>query len=434
MRNLTIYIIILISAIGTWAQVPAPADVQSEPIAIMNGTAHLGNGEVIENSIITFADGKIQTVADATTVRVDLTGYKQIDASGKHVYPGLILPMTNLGLEEVSAVRATVDDNETGSINPNVRSAIAYNTDSEIIPTMKFNGIQIAQVAPRGGRIPGTSSIMQLDAWNWEDALYKLDDGVHLNWPSVSFGPRWWRGETERRVNEDYDDQVEEVVQLLKDTKSYMDAGPDKTNLKLEAMVPVLTGEKQLFVDADQPNEIIEAIQTLKEAGVPSIVLTSASGVWYVRDLVKEQNIPVLLADVHRTPDTKSDDYDMPYKLAAMLHEEGVLVGLTYIEGALSSGRNLPFYAGTVAAYGGIDKEEALKLITSNTAKILRIDERTGTLEEGKDANIVISAGDILDMRGNMITESFIQGRQVKLHAMQQRLYDKFKEKYEGQK
>ncbi|MEQ9306846.1 MAG: amidohydrolase, partial [Marinoscillum sp.] len=315
MRNLTIYIIGLISAIGTWAQVPAPADAQSEPIAIMNGTAHLGNGEVIENSIITFADGKIQTVADATTVRVDLTGYKQIDASGKHVYPGLILPMTNLGLEEVSAVRATVDDNETGSINPNVRSAIAYNTDSEIIPTMKFNGIQIAQVAPRGGRIPGTSSIMQLDAWNWEDALYKLDDGVHLNWPSVSFGPRWWRGETERRVNEDYDDQVEEVVQLLKDTKSYMDAGPDKTNLKLEAMVPVLTGEKQLFVDADQPNEIIEAIQTLKEAGVPSIVLTSASGVWYVRDLVKEQNIPVLLADVHRIPDSKSDDYDMPYKL-----------------------------------------------------------------------------------------------------------------------
>ncbi|MEQ8470779.1 MAG: amidohydrolase family protein [Marinoscillum sp.] len=433
MRKLTLYIFGLITMAGAWAQVPAPANTQAEPIAIMNGTAHLGNGEVIENSIITFADGKIQAVVDATNVRMDLTGYKQVDASGKHVYPGLILPMTNLGLEEVSAVRATVDDNETGSINPNVRSAIAYNTDSEIIPTMRFNGIQIAQVAPKGGRIPGTSSIMQLDAWNWEDALYKLDDGVHLNWPSVSFGPRWWRGETERRVNEEYKDQVEEVIELLKDARSYMEAKPAKSNLKLESMVPVLTGEKQLFVNADRPKEIIEAIQTLKDAGVPSIVLTSASGVWYVKDLIKENNIPVLLTDVHRTPDSNGEDYDMPYKLAAKLHEEGILVGLTYMDGSLSSGRNLPFFAGTVVAYGGIDKEEALKMVTSNTAKILRIDEMTGTLEEGKDANIVISEGDILDMSSNIITASFIQGREVKLHAMQQRLYDKFKEKYESQ-
>ncbi len=432
-RQILTYIVGLIAVTAAFAQVPAPGSAQTEPIAIMNGTAHLGNGTVIENSIITFENGKITMVANATNVRLDLSGYKQVDASGKHIYPGLILPKTKLGLEEVASVRATLDNNETGSINPNVRAAIAYNTDSEIIPTMKFTGIQIAQITPQGGTIPGTSSIMQLDAWNWEDGLYKVDDGVHVNWPALSYGPRWWRGETERRVNENYKDQVGEILQLIADTKSYMESKPSERNLKLEAMIPVVTGESQLFVNADHAKEIMEAIQTLKGAGIPSIVLTGAADVWYVKDFIKANNIPVLITNVHRVPARNSEDYDLPYKLPALLHKEGILVGLTYENGMLASARNLPFFAGTTAVYGELDKEEALKLVTSNTAKILKIDDMTGTIEQGKDANLVISGGDILDMRSNIIVASYIQGREVELHAMQQRLYEKFKEKYESQ-
>lgn len=431
-KQITNYMIMLLVGLSAWAQVPAPAPAQSEPIAIMNATAHLGNGEVIENAIITFENGKIQLVADATRIRVDLSGYRQIEASGMHAYPGLILPLTKLGLVEYSAVRASRDFSETGDLKPNVRAAIAYNTDSELIPTMKYTGIQLAQSAPAGGRFEGTSSIMQLDAWNWEDALYYEDDAVHMNWPALTYGARWWLGETERRENKEYDSQVAEIEKLLKDARSYMESQPETKNLKLEAMIPVLKGEEGLFVFANRPKQMLEAIQILKKYEIERLVLTGAEDVWYVKDLVKENDIPVLLANVHRLPNRPGEDVDLPYKLPAMLHNEGITVGLTHVSGMIASSRNLPFFAGTVAAYG-LDKEEALKLVTSNSARILGIDDKTGTLEKGKDANIVISSGDLLDMRTNDIQYSFIQGREVNLEAMQQRLYEKFKGKYEDQ-
>lgn len=430
-KNFVFYIVTLIVATGTLAQVPAPAPPQSEPIAIVNGTVHVGNGEVLENATITFENGKITAVSSSHGM--DLSGSRQIDASGKHVYPGLILPLTTLGLEEIEAVRSTLDFSETGNLNPHVRTAVAYNSDSELIPTMRFTGIQLAQVVPGGGRIEGTSSVMQLDAWNWEDALYAEDDGVHLNWPSLTFGPRWWLGETERRNNTKYDEQVKEIIQLIQDTKSYMDVTPSAKNLMLEAMIPVLKGEKRMYVYSNRPAEIVEAIQTLKGLEIPDLVLTGAEDVWYVKDLIKEHKIPVLLENVHRRPDREGEDVDLPYKLPALLHKEGILVGLTHSSGMLASSRNLPFFAGTVAAHG-VDKETALAMVTSHPARILGIADRTGTLEKGKDANIVVSTGDLLDMRTNDVVFSFIQGREVSLHALQQRLYEKFKEKYENQK
>lgn len=426
------YLLGVLITMGAWAQVPAPAPVQSEPIAIMNATAHLGNGEVIENSIITFENGKIKNVVDATRTRLDLSGYKQIKASGMHAYPGMILPITHLGLVEYNSVRASRDFNEVGSLNPNVRTAIAYNTDSELIPTMKFTGIQLAQVTAEAGLVEGTSSVMQLDAWNWEDALYKEDDAVHLNWPSITLRARWWMGEQERRANEYYDDQVAEIVKLLEDTKSYMETKPSEKNLRLEAMIPVFTGKSNLMVNANRPKQIIEAIQTLKSYGIAKIVITGGQDAWYVKDLLKENNIPVLLTNVHRLPSRPEEPVDMPYRLPGMLAKEGITVGLSHESGMIANSRNLPFFAGTVAGYE-LGKEEALKLVTSNTAKILGIDDKTGTLENGKDANIVLSEGDILDMRSNVVRYSFIQGREVNLEALQQRLYNKFKTKYESQ-
>lgn len=427
-KQLKLFIAGWIFSLGVFAQVPTPAPDQSAPIAIVNGRVHVGNGEVIENAAILFADGVITSVTKAADA--DLSGYTQIDATGKDIYPGLISPVITLGLAEVSAVRATIDDDEVGDFIPNVRSIIAYNTDSEVIPTMKFNGIQIAQVTPAGGRISGSSSIVQLDAWNWRDAIYKEDDGVHLNWPSLTYGPRWWQGETERRANEDYQKEVDEVINFMKDAKSYAEINPKSANLKLEATRGLFSGDKKLFVSANRVEQIIEAINVLTELGIPNMVLVGAEDAWYARDLIKENNIPVLLSDVHRRPDREGEDIDLPYKLPGMLHNAGIKVGLTYT--ALRSARNLAFYAGTAAAYG-ITKEEALAMVTSNTAEILGIADRTGTLEQGKDANIVVSSGDLLDMRTNKVEYSFIQGRQVKLDGLQQRLYEKYKNKYEEQ-
>ncbi len=421
------YIFILLLGANVAAQTPRPADPQSEPIAIVNATAHIGNGQVIDNSFVTFDGGKITGIGNASEAP-DLSGHRQIDASGKHVYPGLILPGSRVGLEDIGAVRPTRDHTEVGEVTPNVRSQIAFNTDSDMLPTYRFNGILLAQVTPSGGTVTGTSSIMMLDGWNWEDATYRKDDAVHVNWPAKTFGARWWMGETERRENKNYDSQVNAILGLIKDAKAYHAGDNKEVNLKLEAMKGVLDGSQNLFVNAGRARQIVEAITKLKDAGINNIVLVGARDAWYVKDLIKDNNIPVVLDQVHRTPSREEEDIKMPFKLPALLNAEGIKVSLRQ-SGSLMAGRNLPFYAGTAAAYG-VAKEDALKMITSNTAEILGIADRTGTLETGKDANIVISDGDILDMKSSIISYAFIQGREVIIEGKQQELYRRYRDKY----
>ena len=175
----------LLSSTFAMAQKPVPAPPQSKPIALTGGTAHIGNGQVIENALITFDKGKLTNVVDGSVAKVDLSGYEVINAAGKHIYPGFILPNSQVGLEEVSAVRAMSDSNEEGDINPNVRSVISYNADSEFPPSFRFNGVLLAETTPVGGTISGTSSLMEMEGWNWEDALHSEDIGVHMNWPPI---------------------------------------------------------------------------------------------------------------------------------------------------------------------------------------------------------------------------------------------------------
>jgi len=414
------------------AQVPEPVPAQQKPILLMNGTAHIGNGEVIENSVVAFENGKITMVADARVVRLDMSRFEVVSIEGKHVYPGLILPSTNLGLEDISSVRATLDYEEVGELNPHVRSVVAYNTDSEVIPTLRFNGILLAQSTPVGELIAGSSSVMMLEGWNWEDALYKADEGMHIFWPAKEFGPRWWMGETAPRPNPSYQAAIDNMEKFFADAKAYAEGQPAETNLKLKAMQGVFSGAQRLYIHADGRKEIMEGIQFAKANGAANVVLVGGTDSGYITDFLKENNIPVLLADVHRIPGREDEDYDLAYKLPAILHKAGIEVGLTYA--TLHGTRNLAFTAGTVAAYGGISKEDALKMVTSNTARILGIDATTGTLEQGKDANIVVSEGDILDMRSSNVTHAFITGRQVILNGKHQMLYDRFKRKYESHK
>jgi imidazolonepropionase-like amidohydrolase len=428
MNKLKILITILCASATLVAQVPEPAKPQSEPIILMNGTAHLGNGDVITNSAIAFENGKITLVADATVIRIDLTKYKVISIEGQHVYPGLILPNTRLGLEEISAVRATLDYEETGSINPNVRSLVAYNTDSELIATLRFNGILLAQSTPEGGLVSGSSSVMMLDGWNWEDAAYKTDEGIHIDWPSKSYGARWWMGESQGRPNPNYQSNIDEIEKYLLDAKAYASLkSPETINLKLEASKGLFDGSKKIYLHADARPEIMESVQLVKKHGLKSIVLVGARDAVYTMDFLKEHKIPVLIDEVHRIPSREDEDADLSYKLPALLHNEGILVGLTYP--SLHNSKNLPFFAGTVAAYG-VNKETALQMVTSNTAKILGIDSTTGTIEVGKDANLVISGGDLLDMRTNDVNMAFITGRELNLPGKQQLLYERFKNKY----
>jgi len=272
---------------------------------------------------------------------------------------------------------------------------------------------------------------MALDGWNWEDAAYVKDNGIHLFWPDMMRPPKASEGESSWKKNEKYDEQVRQIEEFLNDAQAYRALkNPSPVNLKLEAMKGLYDGGKKLFLHADGKKEIVAGINALYAAGIKDVVLVGASDIIYVMDFLKENDIPVLLDEVHRLPGRNFDDVDLPYKLPFLLHEKGILVGLTYRD-ELQSSRNLPFFAGTAAAFG-LSREEALKMVTSNTARILGIENLTGTLEAGKDANIVIAEGDVLDMRGNQIEWAFIRGRKLNLEGKQQELYQRFKRKYEN--
>jgi len=410
------------------AQVPVPVKAQNGPIMLMGGVAHIGNGQVIQNSAVGFDKGKITLVADAGTA-IDLAGYEVIQIDGKHVYPGFILPNSQVGLQEVSAVRAMSDNSERGDINPNVRSVISYNTDSEFIATFRFNGILLAETTPTSGIISGTSSVMEMEGWNWEDAVHTMDMGMHVNWPALMTRTFDFATFTRKvEANEDYDKQVAELGKHFKDAVAYGAASSKVANLKMDAMQRLFDGTQTLFLHAGGAKEIVESVKFAQDHGVKKIVIVAGSSTLIVADFLKDNNIGVIIPPTHRLPDTADEDVYGPYKLPNQLHEAGLVVSIAH-NGMLGHARNLPFFAGTAASYG-LDKEEALKMITSNTAKLLGIDDRVGTLESGKDATLFVSEGDALDFRTNLLSHAFISGKEVILDSKQQELFNRFSNKY----
>lgn len=427
-----IYNILCFLFIGNIMAQQTPAPKQTEAYSIEGATAHLGNGKVIENSLIMFSNGKIEFVGSAN-MRIARMG-TVINAKGKHVYPGFIAANTSLGLAEIDAVRATRDFDEVGSMLPHIRSIIAYNAESKVVETMRPNGVLMAQITPRGGVISGTSSVVQLDAWNWEDATIKTDDGVHMNWPQVFSRGRWWMGEDPGlKPNKNYQKSIDKLKEFFANAKSYLAGNKTPKNLPYEALQGVLNGSQRMFVHVSGEKGITDAVNICKELGVKNIVIVRGQEAEKVADLLKANNVPVILERAHRLPNGEDADYDRPFRAAKILTDAGILVGLG-MEGDMErmSTRNLPFYAGTYAAYG-LGKEKALQLITQNNAKILDVDDNVGTLEVGKDATLFISEGDALDMRTNILTAAFIQGRKISLESHQTKLWKRYANKYKNQ-
>ncbi|MCC1485158.1 amidohydrolase family protein [Winogradskyella immobilis] len=426
-----IYALLMLCCTVVVAQ-QTPASKQSKDIAIVGATAHIGNGQVIENSIITFSNGKITNVADAASISVNSNTMDIIDATGKHVYPGFITSNSSLGLVEVNAVRASNDQRETGNIKPHIRSLIAYNAESKVVESMRPNGVLVAQISPKGGRISGTSSIVQFDAWNWEDAAIKVDDGIHLTWPNPYTFGRWWLGEDPGvKLSTNYTNQVEELNTLIKDSKAYLKGSKTTKNLPFEAMKGLYDGSQQLYIHVEDERGITDAIAYTKAHNIKNMVIIGGYEAHKVTDLLKANNIGVLIGHTHSLPNSSDDDYDLPYKMPKLLIDAGITVGMHTGNVSNFQTRNLPFYIGT-AAREGIDKEEALKIITSNTAKLLGIDDRLGTLEVGKDATLFISEGDALDMRTNQLTHAFIGGRLISLETHQTELWKRYSNKYKN--
>jgi len=428
-KQIVIVLSLLLFLSGILIAQQTPASEQTEAVTITGATAHLGNGKTIENSIIIFENGKLTTVAEANS-SIASKG-KIIDAKSKHVYPGFIIPNSTLGLGEIGAVRATRDQDEIGEMIPHVRSLIAYNAESKIIESLRPNGVLLAQVTPRGGTISGTSSVVQLDAWNWEDAVIKVDDGIHLNWPNTFKRGRWWLGEPRGfSPNKKYHEQVNDIKNFMQEAKSYGSGIKNNRHLPYEATQGLFDGQQKLYIHANDKRQINDAISSMKEMDIKHIVLVGGYQADKTISILKKYNVSVLVRRTHSLPFSNDDDYDFPYKLPKILTDNGILVGLEN-SGDLErmNSRNLPFYAGQVVGQG-LDKEKALQLISYNTAKILGIDDHYGTLEVGKSATLFISEGDALDMRTNKLTHAFIDGRAISLETHQTKLYKRYMEKY----
>ncbi len=417
-----------------FSQTPLPAQKQNQSIVLKNATLHIGDGKtIIENGSVRFENGKITALGVSSSVSEE--GAKVVDVSGKHIYPSLILANTTLGLTEIDAVRPSVDMAEVGSLNPNIRAISAYNAESEITTTVRTNGVLIAQATPRGSLVAGLSSVVNLDAWNWEDASLKMDDGLHVYMPAYMQQGGWWAepGEPKKAKEKERNAKVDKIKSLLSEAKAYNQIeNPTTKNLKLASIKGLFDGTMRLYLHAEWAKDIIEGVSFAKEMGVQKIVVVGGYDSWQVAEFLKKNQVPVVVGRTLELPQRTDDDIDAPFKLPYLLEKAGVEYCLNYAGGMEAMGaRNLPFSAGMAATFG-LTKEQALAAITSKAAFILGIDKRVGTLEVGKDASIVVSEGDILDMRTNKVTHAFIEGREIDLNNKQKVLYQKYKKRIES--
>lgn len=410
-------------------QTPAPK--QTQAYSIEGATAHLGNGKVIENSLVMFNNGKLTFVGSANA-KIARQG-TVINGKGKDLYPGFIAASASLGLAEVDAVKASRDFDETGTMIPHIRSLIAYNAESKVVESVRLSGVLTAQITPRGGTISGTSSVVQMDAWNWEDAAVKVDDAIHLNWPASLSSGRWWLGEDPAmKPSPSYKKNIDAIRDYFADAKRYLAGSKEVTNLPFEATKGLFNGSQKLFLHVNGHKEIADAVNMAKSLGIHNLVIVHGRDAENVADLLVKNNIPVVVDRPHRLPNNVDDDYDLPFRQASILMNKGITVAIG-MEGQFERQhtRNLPFYAGTYAAYG-VDKEKAVQMITGNAAKVLGIDSFTGTLEVGKDATLFLSEGDALDMRTNIVSNAFIQGRKIILESHHTKLWKRYDKKING--
>lgn len=419
--------LLIINFLSVSAQVtPSPAPTQKSSILLQNATLHLGNGKVLDATDILLEKGEISKIGKG----ISLIGEGRVlDLAGKHIYPGFIALNSNMGLEEIEAVRATSDSREVGANNPNARAIIGYNTDSKVIPTVRSNGVLIAQIAPAGNGFAGTSAVVQLDAWNYEDAAIVSDEGVYLEWFQMNFSATATKeqAEEQQKNQEKAEANLHKTMQDAIAYKLAQESGkPFTHNLMLSALVPVLKKEKRLYIRAITEKQIIAAVAFARQYDL-NIAIVGGQDAYLQTTLLKRNNVPVILYKPHQLPMNEDDAVDLPYRMSKILYDAGIIYG--YDIDAFWQERNLPFMAGTAAAYG-LSKEEALKALTLYPAMILGIDKRLGTLEEGKDATLIVSEGDVLDIRTSKIILAFIEGREINLTDLHKQLYEKFKAKY----
>jgi imidazolonepropionase-like amidohydrolase len=411
-------------------QIPGPP--QKQPILIQNATVHTVSGGTLANHCVLLRDGKIAEIAPS--IATD-PSFEILDATGKHLYPGLIDSYSYIGLVEIDSVSATVDHSETGTLNPNVRAVAAFNPDSEAIPVARANGVLFSLISPTGGLVSGRSAIMQLDGWTWEDMTVRGDIAMAIQWPRFgnSGGRGRGRGPQSDPSETESGDRLAPLHSLIRETKAYAlgrQADPKAPiDLRLEAMLPVVQGKTPVMIQANSIKQIQTAVAFCNAHQLKMILFGGADAL-HCAPLLREANIPVVLSGVYRLPNRRDAGYDSVYALPGQLQAAGVRFSIASDGRFGASGvRNLPYHA-SVAVGFGLDPEVALRAITLSAAEIYGVADRIGSIQNGKDASVFLSNGNILETESN-VERAWIQGRRVDLSSRHTDLYNKYKVKYE---
>ncbi len=421
-----------------YSSIQIPAAETEGHLALINGVIHTVTNGDIEKGGILIKDGKIVDVGEDIKIPENTP---LIDLKGKHVYPGFIDANSILGLVEISSVRATLDYEEKGDFNPNLNVEIAINSDSELLPVTRANGILLANIVPQGGIITGSSALIMLDGWTWEDMTLKLKTGIHLKWPSKRFfSTRFYmRPKSEEEMEKEYEEKIKKIKKFFEEAYAYMKAKESEKEFKeyyherderFEAMIPLLKGEIPLFVHADDYFQIRDAIDFLSNFKGLKIILVGGYDSFLFADELRERDIPVIITGIHINPFREDDAYDEPFTLPYKLYKKGVKFCIANSASAFAAAnaRNLPYKVASACAFG-LPLEEGIKSLTIYPAQILGVEDRVGSIEKGKDATLIVTDGNPLDIKTNVIM-AFIQGRKIELTNKHILLYEKYREKY----
>lgn len=415
---------------------PVPAAKQKKPVALIGGRIYTVSGGVIERGTVVFDKGKIIALGTNVTIPSDAD---RIDVSGKNVYPGLIVANSIMGLTEIGSVRGTLDYAETGAVNPNVRAEVAVNPESELIPVARSGGIAIAAAAPVSGLISGLAAALMMDGWTWEEMTLKSQLGLAVNWPLMTYVESRFSRQTKEEWQKNRDEQLEVLRKSFADARAYMKAKRaeqqkgtpyHETDLRWEAMIPVLEGTVPVWVNANDASQIQAAVTWAQEEGV-KLVIVGGRDAWRVSDQLKVKNIPVILTEILSSPGRAWESYDLIYSIPGKLKAAGVRFCIAG-DSDPSNSRNLNHHAATAAAFG-LSKSDALRAITLDAASILGIDSMVGSIDIGKDATLIVTDGDVLEL-SSTVERLFIQGKTIDLRDKHKQLYGKYEEKYRQQR
>ena len=403
-----------------------PGKAAATPVLLTGLTVHSVTSGVSTDTDVLIADGKIKAIGKDLTAPEDAT---VMALDGKHLYPGLIALANQLGLIEIEAVRSTDDSTEVTQTNPDIRAKVAYNADSEVIPTIRSNGFAYAMVYPSGSMLMGQSSLMQLDAWNYQDAVVADATGLHVRWPNASTLGSRWNPKPADEVRKANAEQLEALQQHFKDAKAYYDAEQAGLNHGVDSrwhqMLPVFKGERPLFVHADDERQIRQAMLLAKQYGL-KLTIVGGRDSWRMADELAAAKVAVIYTAPYGLPTRVDENFRQAFITPKVLQDAGVQYALS-LDGYWDT-RNLVFAAGQAISYG-LTPEQALRSVTINAAQIAGVADTIGSIEVGKAASLVVSDGDILDYLGHKVTHLWIDGRAVDLNNRHKQLHDKYRQR-----